>query len=93
MHTNQEETPMFGFKKKLFGAKVAAKKIENRLAAKGMTRAALIRAAGIPKTTFERHMANKGITFTVAQVFAIADSLEVHAADIMPTLHNEEIAA
>lgn len=70
-----------------------AKKIENRLAAKGMTRAALIRAAGIPKTTFERHMANKGITFTVAQVFAIADSLEVHAADIMPTLDNEEVAA
>lgn len=66
-----------------------ATKIENRLAAKGMTRAALIRSTGIPKSTFERHMVKGGTTFTVQQVFAIAGSLGVQPSAIMP----DEVAA
>ena len=61
-----------------------AKKIENRLAAKGMSRAALIRSAGIPRSTFERHMVNGGTTFTIQQVLAVADALGVAPADILP---------
>ncbi|HEY4598896.1 helix-turn-helix transcriptional regulator [Corynebacterium sp.] len=70
-----------------------ATKIENRLAAKGMTRAALVRGSGIPKSTFERHMANGGSTFTIRQVFAIASALGVQPPAIMPAELIEAVAA
>ena len=60
-----------------------ADRIENLIAAKGVTRKHVMDHAGMSRSTFDRTMAG-GRSFTIAQLVSIAGALGVHPAELFP---------
>lgn len=62
-----------------------ARKIEDRIAAKGVSRKSIYTKAGMSRDSFERSMSGTR-SFTMIEIMNIAASLGVMVRDILPTV-------